>query len=142
MIAQEEDVKDQYQDVFVLIANASNDYYELRTEMFKLSNTLNIEIDTMGRGFNKSKNLICLSEDDEDEIYAGDYFPRRSISNKLSLEYLTLYIELDDSEKNTIALVASICEKQDSAIEVLNRVQITNPNAYIIEASIFMGCIH
>ena len=105
LIAQEEDVDDQYQDVFVVIVNTSNDYYELRTEMFKLSNALNMEIDTMGRGFEKSKNLICLSEDNEDEIYAGDYFPRRSISNKLSLEYLTLYIELDDSEKNTIALL-------------------------------------
>ncbi|WP_262490545.1 hypothetical protein [Hymenobacter sp. CRA2] len=33
--------------------------------------------DTLGRFFDEQKNLIRLPDDDEDELYAGDYFPRR-----------------------------------------------------------------
>jgi len=76
---------------FVLVADTGKDYSSLRRKMFDLRNTLKISIDTMGRIYNKKKNLIALPDNDKDEIYAGEYFPRRFPSEKLSLEYLNFY---------------------------------------------------
>jgi hypothetical protein len=45
--------------------------------MLDLSEELKTKIDTMERGFNKTKNLIYLPENDEDKLYAGAYLPRR-----------------------------------------------------------------
>ena len=82
---------EQYMNAYIVVSDTSQNYFELRQKMFELSKVLKTEIDTMGRGFNKNKNLICLPENDEDEIYAGDYFPRRYPSETLSLEYLIYY---------------------------------------------------
>ena len=76
---------------FVVVADTNSDYFFLRDKMFKLSMRLQLPIDTMGRFFNKTKNLIALPDNDEDEIYAGDYFPRRFPSDNFSLEYLDFY---------------------------------------------------
>jgi len=76
----------------------------------------------MGRFYNKKKNLIALPDNDEDEIYAGDYFPRRFPSDNLSLEYLNFY-QRQAAEK-TIALVTGIYETEksaDSALTVLHK---------------------
>ena len=56
----------------VLIVDTGNIYYALNEKMYALGRTLNIEIDTIGRYYDKEKDLICLPEDDEDEMYAGD----------------------------------------------------------------------
>ena len=82
---------EQYMNAYIVVSDTSQNYFELRQKMLNLNEKLKTEIDTMGRGFNKKKNLICLPENDEDEIYAGDYFPRRYPSETLSLEYLIYY---------------------------------------------------
>ena len=69
---------------FVVVADTSFDYSTLHKKMFELNSKLKIPIDTMGRFYNKSKNLIALPDNDKDEIYAGDYFPRRFPSDNLS----------------------------------------------------------
>jgi len=76
---------------FVVVADTNLDYNFLRKEMFDLNRQLKIPIDTMGRFYNTAKNLIALPDNDDDEIYAGDYYPRRYPSEDLSLEYLDFY---------------------------------------------------
>lgn len=80
-----------YMNAFIIVADTSESYEILHKKMYELSSKLNFEVDTMGRGYDKNKGLICLPENHEDEIYAGDYFPRRYPSDKLSLEYLDYY---------------------------------------------------
>jgi hypothetical protein len=135
-------VDEQYQEMFIVIADTSNDYNQLRTNMFRLSNDLNLTIDTLGRGYDRDKKLICLPIDDSDDIYAGEYAPRRYPSNTLSLEYLTYYLETYDQTNKTIALVAAISENEGSATNILNKVKSISKNAYILEASVYMGCMH
>lgn len=140
------DVVDQYMNAYVVIADTSQNYYKLHQEMFNLSDQLNLEIDTLGKGFDESKNLICLPEDSEDELYAGSYYPRRYPSNTLSLEYLSYYTNgwfPDESRSdNTIALVVSITDKKEEAEKTLSTVKQYMEKAYMLNDSIFMGCMH
>ncbi len=125
---------------FVVVADTSADYYLLHKKMFNLSRQLNIPIDTMGRFYNKTKNLIALPDNDEDEIYAGDYFPRRFPSDNLSLEYLDFYQR--QSGEKTIALVTGIYEKEKSADSALTVLRKTEKKVFKIKADIYVGCMH
>jgi uncharacterized protein YcfL len=130
---------DAYADYYVVVADTSLNYYSLRDKMFELNKSSDIPIDTMERGYNKAKDLIALSDKDEDEIYAGEYYPRRSPSKTLSLEYLDTY-QFDTSPK-TIALVAGIYENKnsaDSALQVINKVK----TAFVFKGRVYVGCMH
>lgn len=125
---------------FVVIADTSADYNLLHKKMFQLNRHLNIPIDTMGRFYNKIKNLIALPDNDEDEIYAGDYFPRRFPSDNLSLEYLDFYKR--QAGEKTIALVTGIYETEKNADSSLTVLQKTEKMAFKIRTDIFVGCMH
>lgn len=140
--AQDLSDEDQYMDAFVVVADTSQNYYELRSEMFILSEKLDLQIDTMGRGFDQEQKLIALPHDDEDEIYAGDYLPRRSPSGTLSLEYLRVYTEGSASSDGTIALVAAITPDRAEADQLLAKVKPIAKDAYILPSRIYMGCMH
>ncbi|MBK6338753.1 MAG: hypothetical protein IPF63_03905 [Bacteroidetes bacterium] len=125
---------------FVVVADTSLDYSTLHKKMFDLNSKLKIPIDTMGRFYNKTKNLIALPDNDEDEIYAGDYFPRRFPSHNLSLEYLNFY-QRQAGEK-TIALVTGIYETEKSADSALTVLHKTEKKVFKIKADIYVGCMH
>ncbi|MBL1278798.1 MAG: hypothetical protein COA33_000875 [Fluviicola sp.] len=132
---------EQYMDAYIVIADTSQNYFELRQQMLALSKKLSAKIDTMGRGFNEEKNLICLPEDDEDEIYAGEYYLRRYPSEALSLEYFTYYSDEETNEK-TIALFTIITEDKKEAEKNLIEVSKYSENAFIIKSRLYMGCMH
>lgn len=129
-----------YATYFIVVADTSKDYYLLHKKMFDLNKQLNIPVDTMRRLYNKSKDLIALPDDDEDEMYAGEYFPRRFPSNTLSLEYLNIYQE--QAGEKTIALVTGIYETETSADSVVTILQETEKKAFKIKANMYIGCMH
>ena len=108
--------------------------------MFGLKQQANLEIDTMGREYNRKKDLIALPENAEDEIYAGEYFPRRYTSRSLSLEYLDNYME--KALPKSIALVTGIygsAAEADSGLKVMRRY---SPKAFVVETELYLGCMH
>jgi hypothetical protein len=125
---------------YIVVADTGNDYYELRDQMLSISNTANLIIDTMGRYYNEQKKLIQLPDNDEDEVYRGDYFPRRFPSESLSLEYLTLYNSI--SGDNTIALVTGIFETKHSADSARQSILNIQPKTFVLESRIYTGCMH
>jgi len=133
---------EQYMNAYIVVSDTSQNYFELRQKMFDLNEKLKTEIDTMGRGFNKKKNLICLPENDKDEIYAGDYFPRRYPSETLSLEYLIYYTNGKKPTEGTIALVTIITDNKEKAEKKLAEVKRYSDSAFIINSKIYMGCMH
>lgn len=130
----------EYATYYVVVVDTGYDYYKLQKKMTRLSSALNIPIDTMGRSYNPDKKRIVLPEDDEDEIYAGDYYPRRSPSEFLSLEYLGVYKPKADI--NTIVLVAGIYEKKEEAARMLKKITKESPKAYVLKAKVYIGCMH
>jgi hypothetical protein len=138
---QPEDTTDyNYATYFVVVADTNPSYYLLHKKMFSLAQQLHLPIDTMGRYFNKTKNTIALPDDDEDEMYAGGYFPRRFPSQHLSLEYLPVYQKT--AGENTIALIAGIYETENSADSALTLLKQKEKNGFKIKATIFVGCMH
>lgn len=133
-------LEDEYDDFYVLVADTSFRYDTLRNLMFTIHDSLKQTIDTMGRTFYPAKNLIALPEDDEDDLYAGDYYPRRYPTTDLSIEYLSFYKE--EGDERNMALVTGIYSEQKSADSALTVLKKINPNAFWVKSKIYLGCIH
>lgn len=125
---------------YIVVADTNKNYDFLNQKMIGLSKQLNIPVDLMGRSYNKKKNLIALPENDPDEIYAGDYFPRRSPSENLSLEYLNTYHP--QSHEKMIALVTGIYGTEKSADSALIRLKTVEKQSFKIKANVYIGCMH
>jgi len=125
---------------YVIVVDTSLNYALLHKKMFEVQHAFKIVIDTMGRYYNPTKDLIVLPEDDEDELYAGDYFPRRFPSETLSLEYLSLY--KNNSNEKTIAVVSGIFEQEKKADSSLKKIQKVFPKTFKLKTEMFVGCLH
>lgn len=130
----------QMQTAYIICLDSGKIYAPLDQLMYKNAKDYHVTIDTANRSYNKEKDLIALAEDDEDEIYAGEYFPRRYNSSYLSLEYL--YVYDDNINDKTIGLVAGIYDDKKDADSVLTVFKPTNPKAFVLKGEIYMGCMH
>jgi hypothetical protein len=131
---------DNYADYYIVIADTGRNYYSLRDKMFALNQATGTAIDTMDRFYNPKKDLIQLPDHyPDDDMFQGDYFPRRSPSQSLSLEYLDLY--KDGAKAKTMALVSGIYENKTSADSALNALQ-SSQTAFVVKSHMFIGCIH
>ncbi len=135
-----EEIDRDFTTYYIVVADTGMDYFLLHNKMFELSEQLNIPIDTMDRYYNKAKDLIALSDDDEDDIYAGEYYPRRFPSAHLSLEYLDFYTE--KAGKKTIALVSGLYETDKSADSALAILKKAASNSFTLKSLVYVGCMH
>ena len=108
--------------------------------MHQLSAALGVGIDTMGRFYDATQQRLRLPDDDEDEVWAGEYFPRQFFATQLSIEHLNIYQR--GASEQTLCVVSGIFEEEDAAHALLESVQQFAPNAYLQAAEIYMGCMH
>ncbi len=135
-----QEVPNDYAEYYVVIADTGENYLSLQQTMLALSKTTGIKIDTLDRSYRSDKNLIALPDNYDDDIYAGDYYPRRSPGTFLSIEYLNLYKE--DSPEKMMALISGIYENKSSADSALEVVNNTKMYAFIQKTKMYIGCIH
>nr|WP_288837038.1 hypothetical protein [uncultured Flavobacterium sp.] len=131
---------DEYASYHIVIVDTAKSYNDLLLKMTDLSLRIQVPIDSMGRFFDPVANLIKLPDNDEDEIYAGDYFPRRVPSETLSIEYLNLY--KSESGEKTMALVAGVYEDEKRADSAFNSIIKIERTAFKIKSDIYIGCLH
>jgi hypothetical protein len=130
---------DAYASYYIVVADTGTNYYALRDKMESLHKISGITIDTMDRFYNKTKDLIMLPDTSSDEIYAGDYYPRRYPSKNLSLEYMPYY--KPDSKEKTIGLIAGIYENKSSADSALRAIPASH-KAFSFKSKVYVGCMH
>jgi hypothetical protein len=130
----------EYETMYAVIADTGFSYAPLQQQMYALSNSLKLQIDTMNRTYSKEKDKIVLSENDEDEMYRGEYYPRRTESGTLSLEYYIIYSQ-QTNDKN-IALMAGLFYSNKSADSLLALIKPQAPAAFVLKASVYAGCLH
>ena len=131
---------EEYAMYYIVIADTGKLYGSLFESMNLLSKSLPLEVDLMGRSYNNKKDLIALPDNAEDEIYAGDYFPRRYPSKSLSLEYLDFYKA--GAGNKTIALVSGIYETETKADSALDRLRMFEPGSFKLKSKVYIGCMH
>lgn len=131
---------DEMQPFFLVVTDTGRDYFELRKQMFRISAATKQEIDTLDRFYNPERKQITLPLDSEDEIYAGEYFPRRFSSESLSLEQYDAYVP--KSTPQTFALVAGMYDNRRGADSLARILKPANKNTFVLETMLFIGCMH
>ena len=129
-------------DLFVLIADTSQHYDELRIRMLDLAAKTSWPIDSLGRSYNKAEDQIFLPSDWPDRAYAGQYFMRAFSGDALSLEYYAYYKDTLDVKDRTIALVACISRDQIHARERLERLQLYYPDAFLVKVEVSLADVY
>lgn len=132
--------EESYANYQVIVIDTNNSYNLLNQKMFSLKDKLRMAIDSMGRYYNAKKDLIVLPENDEDEVYAGAYFPRRELSQTLSLEYMNQYQSA--SKPKTIGIIAGIYTTDLEADSALAAVKQVAPKAFKLHSKLYIGCMH
>jgi hypothetical protein len=137
-----ETVDEEMQTAFMVILDSSSDFNSIRALAEKTANEYQLKFDTIEKQYYPEKNLWGVAVWSEDEIYRGEYFPRRSDddTHPLSLEYQQWYDE-KSQEKNLI-LMAGIFSLSLEAEEYINKFREKFPKAYILQKEIYMGCMH
>lgn len=133
---------DEMQEAWVLIGDTSQNYFALDAKMYLWAKQLNWGIDTMERYYNTKKKALVVSEKSEDEMYRGEYFPRRFGTETLSIEYLSTYSQYTTA--NTFALVLGIYNSEAEAIKALNKcIKVSQTSyVYVLPTQLYMGCMH
>jgi len=129
-----------YADYYIVVADTGFSYQPLQAKLLQLKAATHLEVDSMGRYYNPQKNRIVLPDDDEDEIYAGEYYPRRESGEYLSLEYLYVYSR--NTEDSTLALISGIYRDEASANAALPAIKAQAPGAFVMKGSVYIGCMH
>lgn len=125
---------------YVIVSDTSEDYQSLRSKMLKISEESKIKIDSLDRSFDKSKGRLVLPDNHEDEIYAGEYYPRRYDSDFLSIEYLNFYTER--AGENTMAVIAGIYEDKSQADSAFLSIRQVDNKALLMRSKMYIGCMH
>jgi len=141
-VVAQDDSDEMYMNAYIVVADTSQHYSEVRNTMYNLKDKLGIAIDTLYRGYNSKKNIICIPEDFGNDVVAGQYVPRRYPSKSLSLEHLNFYIEKKKTISETFALVVEITDDKEVANKALLEVKKILNAAFIINTKIYMGCMH
>lgn len=141
----EEDSINWFTDYYLVIADKSSNYKDLNKKMVELNQEYKIAIDTLGRYYHSDRNEIILPEDDEDEIYQGEYFPRRYESESISIEYEYIYLNDQLEPKKyptTMILVAGMYDDKEKADSLQNILQKKYPKTYVLKSKVYQGCMH
>lgn len=133
-------INEEYADAWLVIADTGRDYYALRDVLLKAQQLTGNVIDSMGRSYDAEKDSVLLPVDDEDEIWAGSFYPRYSFSPDLSIEYLRIYRE--DCEARTLAAVSGIYATKSAADSALQVISGQWSQAHVLKSVVYLGCMH
>lgn len=133
---------DEHAEAYVLVADTSNNYHALRNILQQAHEKTGRKIDSLGRAYYPEKDSILVPADDEDEMWAGDYYPRQTFDDFLSIEYVSLYRYKENYEGRTMAAVLGIYAQSSTADSILQLVKPQFGNAHVIKTTIYLGCMH
>ncbi|MBO9702523.1 MAG: hypothetical protein J7604_20095 [Sporocytophaga sp.] len=146
--SEESDLELNY---IVSVAEGYN-YDSLKTIALQTADKLSFKFDTLGRYYNPQKGIV-LPDDDEDEMWAGEYFFRRNGENLVSVEMSYAYTdtsisnnepELEKHRQDTTKMfvLAMMYLNKKSADSLANIIKVDYPSAKVFPAQIYMGCMH
>lgn len=134
---------DYFVNKYLVVIDTGSNYWQLEHTMFTLNSKLGLKIDTMNRHYNKASNMVVLADDDEDDIWRGEYYPRRGGEDFLSIEYWQ-YFDLNENKHTdtTFALVAGMFDNTLNADSMAGIIKPYQPTVFVMKSKIYMGCMH
>ncbi len=137
---------------FIVSVAEGCDYDSIHLVALQAYQFLNYALDTAGFYYNKEQRSIILSEDNEDDLWAGEYMFRRYGEQKVSIEMRYAYIDttIQNNEalktqfqKDTTRLfVCADITNEAEAINLKSKLLPKFPRTKIIASEIYMGCMH
>lgn len=148
---QAEDIDDLELNYIISVAEGYN-YDSLRAIALQTAQKLSFKFDTLGRYYNPQKGIV-LSENDEDEMWAGQYYFRRIGDNLVSVEMSYAYTdtamsvneqELEKHRQDTTRMFvfAMMYPDKKSADSLANIIKADYSSVKVFPAQIYMGCMH
>lgn len=126
----------ELQAYWILIGDTSRLYWPLLRHASEVAKAHTIVFDSLERHYDPIKQTLVLDQTSDDELYRGEYFPRRMTGTHLSIEPYNMYFS--ESNSKSFVEVYGIYEQADSALKAMQ----TYPQAHIKTCKIFMGCLH
>ena len=127
-----------YSARYILILKSTTDYNEALSFANESSKKLGLELKIEDIEYSKEKG-ICFSKDIDDELYKGEYAPRRYCGDYVSLENSSAY---EGFTEGYIIVIAGVYQNKDDAELSLSGVKESYPDAYAKKTNLWMGCIH
>ena len=121
---------------WILIGDTNAHYWPLLRHANEVAKTAPIAFDSLERHYDPKKQTIVVDQSSEDEMYRGEYFPRRITGTHLSIEPFETYFP--ESKHHTFVEVYGIYDQADSALKAMK----TFPQAHMRTCKIFMGCLY
>ena len=133
---------EDYQTAFVVVLDTSDQFQKMYDLAMSTSRKFNVPFDTVQKSYFPETNIWGVSQSSDDEIYRGEYFPRRNGSEKdmLSLEYQYWY-DKKGNDKN-LMLVTNIFSFSMDAEQSVAAWRKHFPQAFILQCEMYMGCMH
>jgi hypothetical protein len=133
-------IANEFQTYYLVTIAEGNNYDSLLQIAQEAGQVLNLKVDLMNRIYKSGKGIV-LKEDDEDEIYRGEYYPRRSAGDFVSIEMKNAFIE-NENDPMRMLVISNIFEKISQADSVQKIAGIKFPFARTVKAELFTGCMH
>lgn len=133
---------EDYETAFVIVLDTSEQFYKMYDLAMATSKKYQIEFDTTERAYFPETNIWGVSQSSSDEMYRGQYFPRRKgdEKDKLSLEYMYWYDKKSNDKK--LMLVSNIFSFSMDAEQSVAAWRKSFPQAFILQCEMYMGCMH
>lgn len=127
---------------YVVEVAEGNDFAELDQIAQGAASLLGSKTDMMNRIYRKDKGII-VPEDSDDDIYSGEYYPRRPFydQNFVSIEMAYAYKR---NEKDTLKMtvLANIFENKAQSDSVVKLLLPSFKGAKTLKTELFLGCMH
>ncbi|MFL5729450.1 MAG: hypothetical protein ACJ75J_08190 [Cytophagaceae bacterium] len=101
---------------------------------------LHLDYDQMDRIYKPGKGIV-VKDDDDDEMYRGQYYPRRFSGNFVSIEMKSSFIRTE-TDAMKMLVISNIFEKSSQADSALTIVKAKYPSAQKVETVLYTGCMH
>lgn len=136
------EVFEEMQDYYIIVAGEGYDYDSLRNGASEIASLLRVNLDQKGRIYESGKGII-VPYDDEDEVYRGEYYPRRFEGEEVSIEMHDYYtLEGAPTDTTRMLIVAGMFETPEKANAVLQKLKNYVPEAKLIKRELYIGCMH
>jgi hypothetical protein len=140
-VVQSETEFEEYRTFHLVTITEGYNYDSLRRVADAVAGQLGTQIDSLGRMYDPGKGIV-LPPDDADEMYRGQYYPRRFAAPSVSIEMQYAYADAAQPDTVRMVLIAGIFEQKQQADSVLALVKPLHPGADVISRELFTGCIH